>query len=472
MKHSNQPLLVSALIVAGCASVDPARDYERAAKLIAETTGQETAVDPAHPGSQEAVIQEILREGLSSDEAVQLCLLNNPRLQADFLRIGIGRAEVVQSGLFSNPSLALSVRFPDEGGLANLGVSLAQNIAELWQLPVRKTVAKRELDETILTIVREASALALETRAAYVQVQKVDRELAILREILSLMEEFVELSLARARAGSASSLEVNFASAERAALLIEQRRAQLALDEARSKLATLLGLTTSPQELVLTEDLGEPSIPDLSVEQILTAARRHRLDLRAAGRIVDAAAARISLERRQALETLDFGITFERTERRPSDRGESVNTLLGPTVGLELPLFDQNQAQVARAEYEFLQARWLVDAIERELALEAWTAHQRSSAAFENSRFLRNDLVPLRENGLELAREGYRAGGATILAVLEAQRTLLQARDSYVETLAEASLAEIALERVAGLPLSRIRAEPSEPKSTDEDRRP
>ena len=45
-------------------------------------------------------------------EAIQVCLLNNPGLQAAFLDIGMARADVVQSGLLSNPSLTALVRFP------------------------------------------------------------------------------------------------------------------------------------------------------------------------------------------------------------------------------------------------------------------------------------------------------------------------------------------------------------------------
>ena len=35
--------------------------------------------------------------------------------------------------MFANPGLALSLRLPDEGGLANVEASLVQNIADLWR---------------------------------------------------------------------------------------------------------------------------------------------------------------------------------------------------------------------------------------------------------------------------------------------------------------------------------------------------
>ena len=88
---------------------------------------------------------------------------------------------------------------------------------------------------------------------------------------------------------------------------------------------------------------------------------------------------------------------------------------------MELPLFDQNQAQVARAEFELLQATYLRDAIDREIVQESWAVHARATTAFETAGFMRDELLPLRENGLRLAREAYRVGSTTLLTVLDAQ---------------------------------------------------
>ena len=69
---------------------------------------------------------------------------------------------------------------------------------------------------------------------------------------------------------------------------------------------------------------------------------------------------------------------------------------------------------------------------------------------------MRDELLPLRETGLSLAREAYRAGSGTILTVLDAQRSLLDGRAGYVEAQATAAEAVIDLERIAGRPYSAI----------------
>ena len=132
---------------------------------------------------------------------------------------------------------------------------------------------------------------------------------------------------------------------------------------------------------------------------------------------------------------------------------------------MELPLFDQNQAQVARAEFELLQANYLQDAIDREIVQESWAVHARAKTAFETAGFMRDELLPLRENGLRLAREAYRVGSTTLLTVLDAQRRLLEARAGYVDVQATAGLARIDLERIAGQPFAALSALPEKPQS-------
>jgi cobalt-zinc-cadmium efflux system outer membrane protein len=152
--------LSTLVVVAGCATVNPRPDYERAAREVSQAVGHESVYQP---GDEEIVarkVTELLDGGITANEASQLCLLNNPRLQAAFMDVGVARAELVQSGLLSNPTLGMSLELPEGGGRSNIQASIAQNIADLWQIPVRQSGAERKLDEAILKLAREATELA------------------------------------------------------------------------------------------------------------------------------------------------------------------------------------------------------------------------------------------------------------------------------------------------------------------------
>ncbi len=104
------------------------------------------------PDTEDLVVgklEELLTGGISAQQAVQICLLNNPKIQAAFFTVGITSADVVQSGLFSNPTRAFSPRFPAAGGATRFEASVAQNIIALWQIPMRKREAERRRDQAI-----------------------------------------------------------------------------------------------------------------------------------------------------------------------------------------------------------------------------------------------------------------------------------------------------------------------------------
>jgi len=96
----------------GCATVNPQPDYARAVASIQQATGETIVYQPEKNDLVANETQALLADGISAQEAVQICLLNNPRLQAAFFTVGTASADVVQSGLFSNPSFALSPHLP------------------------------------------------------------------------------------------------------------------------------------------------------------------------------------------------------------------------------------------------------------------------------------------------------------------------------------------------------------------------
>ncbi|MCZ2097250.1 MAG: TolC family protein [Anaerolineae bacterium] len=216
--------------------------------------------------------------------------------------------------------------------------------------------------------------------------------------------------------------------------------------------------------------------------------------------LVAAAWARVGLEKMRFLRSLEVGVSVERSERgtrgdrnwlaetawASAEAGQltapslqpreplSTDWVVGPTLGVEVPLFDQNQAQIAKAEYEHQQAQQALEALDRDLVQQAHVALKRAQVAAENARFYRDSYVPLQEESLQLAQEAYRVGRTQLLAVLDVQRGLLEARAGYVAAQADAGIALVQLERVAGSPAGALRAaqpsvEPNKDKEQDKD---
>lgn len=493
-------LWIATIVIAasGCAQVNPRTDYDRTAQHITDATGYTDVCRPDDQPPPVDRVEALMKNGITADEAAQICLLNNPTLQAAFFRIGVARADLVQSGLLTNPSLAISLRFPDGGGLPDFEPSLAQNIADLWQIPARKRAADRSLDQAILEVAREASTLVAETKTAYYQARQADERRRISAENVLIAQQVLDLALSRQQAGAGGEVDVNLARSEVLEADLALRDATLGAFEARSSLATHLGLTDSPETLVFAGDLPDPAAWAPDDAALLALAGESRLDVRAARSATEAAQARVREAWLNVFKTFEVGFDLERNERRPGKGrnllADSINasveagapqlqinpvekqrsdTILGPTFALELPIFDQNQAGIARAEYLYEQSLRLLDGLTRQLSQEVRLANTRGRTAWTNVRFYRDQMLPLRKASLDLSRTAYQAGRTPLLSVLEAERGLLAARAGYVESLKALAASLVELEKVTGRPIGTILgATSSRPAATqDSDRK-
>src|SRR5262245_34616946 len=140
--------------LAGCVGVEPRDDYARARSGVRAHTGAHDVFDPEDPDIVQARTDQLLADGLTLDESVRVALLNNRAFQALFDDVGASRADVVQSALLTNPSLALGARFPEGGGRSEITLGFAQDLVDLWQIPIRKKIAQAELEATVLGVVR------------------------------------------------------------------------------------------------------------------------------------------------------------------------------------------------------------------------------------------------------------------------------------------------------------------------------
>ncbi len=474
--------LAVALAFTGCATVDPQPDYQTTIERISEATGYETVYRPDEDELVQERVDALLNEGLTTDEAAQVCLLNNPDLQAMFYDIGMARADVIQAGLLSNPTLGLSLRLPSGGGLANLEGGIVQNIAELWQIPARQKSAERQLDRAILEVAVAVSELVGRAKTAYFESVAASQATTLAVENQSISQLLLDAALARQEAGAGSLLEVNLARSELTGAEIAVQTAQREAYAGRIALATLLGLTLSPDELELVDPLPDPPSWQLAEGQLQDLATQHRLDLKAALQSVEAAHAKWALQKRSVFRNLKVGVSFERGERKSStdldylsdtifnsisngmltpptlQRRKSKHTdfIIGPSVELELPIFDQNQAQIAKAEYEYRRALKTLDGLLRMLTQQTRAASNQATTSWDIVRSYRDHLLPQRQDNLNLSRDAYRLGKTSFLAVLEAQRDYLTARQEYIGSLFDAARSLIALEQVTGQPLSKI----------------
>ena len=473
---------IGLLAFGGCISVDPRPDYQDASRLVSERTG---VGDIYHPDI-ESLIEEkttmLLADGLTIDEAVQVALLNNPEFQSQFQEIGVSRAELVQSGLMTNPTLFTSARFPEGGGRSNLTFSFAQELADLWQIPVRKRIAKAKLQRTILTVVRQAIDLTADVKIKCYVLLALEQAERIARENLELLQRSVKLAQDRFDAGEVGQLDVNLTRSN----LLDVKLKLISLRRQRRiaglALARVLGLARWDQPWTLQGSMPRQPLHVADTSALVIFAMRQRLDAQAAAMQTRAAEAEVRRQYIRIVPSVTAGVEEERPERRglpgrkiladtgrasvangrltaPEiqsrgqrniERSQIIDSLLGPTISLTLPIWHQNQAKIARARFKAIQARKNYEVLLDSVAQGVAQATASARTASELVTFYEKQSLPLARNTVEAARRAYQAGEQNIVALIDAQRTLVTQQRQYVDTQRDYAIAQAELERSLG----------------------
>ena len=474
----------------GCATVNPKPDYDRTRTLIEQSTGVAESYCPEEDGLSPDELSAYLSDGLTLDEAVRIVLLNNRKLQAAFFDIGMARADWVQSGLLANPSLGIGVMFPQGGGRSNIQGNLAQNIVDLWQMPVKKRIAEHQIERQVVRVARLAGELATATKRAYYAAVAAHDLLTIAEENQALLGKSYEATRAQREAGVASPLDENLQRGELLRAELDLRDARLASVNTKRSLLGLLSLDLSTDKLDLTDPLPESGERTFDADSLIAVAREKRLDLKALEEAVAAGHAEIKLEYLRVFPEVSVGIAAERLEgrsqpgrnvagdfaraslgageptipdiqtrgERQAEKDQDIEFMIGPNIAVTLPIFDQNQAQIARATYAQVQAVKSYEDLYLGIAQDIRVAVDRSVTLWSNVVFYRNELLPQADRNLEFTDAAYQAGTVGVLTLLESQRSRLGTRRGYVQAWANAATALSDLERAAGVPLDEIEA--------------
>jgi cobalt-zinc-cadmium efflux system outer membrane protein len=373
--------------------------------------------------------------------------MNNKPLQATMFEIGLSHADVIQAGLLSNPSLDGLLQFPTGGGNSTLEAGVLQSLFAIFRRPVAQRIAEAKLKKKILDAALLATKVATDTSAAYINALIAFRSQGVATENVMTARELVLVVKERLAAGVGTQLEVNAAEAE----LIEQEMLleQAKLDVVSTELALSELLGSEGEIGSVTNTFTTESPPDIPyrLNALVELAEKSRLDVQGRQIQVKIAKEDLRLEKRRVLREMSVGASIE-----SSDEG----TEIGPALDIEIPLFDQNQAQVAKAKYRVSQAQTELDAVTLQSQNEVRLALSQYGVARQSVEFFEEKLVPLRTENLSLAREGFSEGKTGLLFVLESQRKLLQTRREYLARLQTYLNSITTIEKAVGLSLCQI----------------
>jgi outer membrane protein TolC len=426
-------LLVVAL--GGCATFSDDARFSPVENAVKERTGVDTkwARSDEDANTVRARVKELLAKPLGPTEAVQIALLNNPRLQAGYAEVGIAEAELVQASRWSGPTFSFArLRRGDEVEVER-GVFF--DVLGLLTIPLSKRVQESRLEAAQNRAAGEGLRVALDTRKAWFQAVAARETAKYMAQVKETAETSAELARRMAEIGNFPKLTYAREQAFYAETTAQLARARHAETAARERLTRLMGLWGEDLKFELPQRL--PELPKTAREggDLEAQALAQRLDVQGARRDAESLARSLGLTNvTRFVDLLEVGVLINSESGRAGQRGWEVE--------LRVPLFDLGGSRTARAERLYMQSvnRTLEAAVQaRSEVREAFSAYR---TAFDLASHYRDEIVPLRKRISEEVLLRYNGMLASVFELLADSREQVAAVNAYIESLRDFWLAE------------------------------
>lgn len=442
-------VLLMALAGGGCATLGPDRGRLETDKLVGSRSNP--ALEWAQSPTADADAARLREQPMTPVNAVQMALLRSPRLQQEYARLGLIRADVQQAIQVANPRL--NATRVSGGGLAKTTLGLAMPLVDLLVLPSRVRLVRADYERAKLGIAASILTVTVDVEAGwyeYVAAQQIaDMRGTVARGMVTsadLAQRFFE-------AGNISELQLKQEQAAASQARIDAARAHADAQQARLQLNTLIGLSGADADWRVSAQLPSPVEEEDAAEALQSLSRSANLQLMAARQeLVVTEGALAATRRFRLLGGTEIGYEGE---REPDGQ-----RLKGPTLDLELPIFNQGQARVARAEALVARSRARLAELEVAAGNAVRLGAERVRVLREIIDTHRDVLIPQRESVVARSQEQQNYMIIGVFELIQAKRQEYDAYQSYLEAIRDYWLARTSLMRAVGarLPSESIAA--------------
>ncbi len=379
-------------------------------------------------------------DGLTLEAALKLALDGNADLSAARNEAAAVDATIRQAGLIPNPEVSVQL----EGAQRDTRTTtwLVNQPIELGgKRTARINAASRAYDTAYADLNSKRAEIRALVITAFFNVLNAQERLRLAEASLQLAQRGSLVASRRVAAGKVSPVEETKARVAEANVRLELSQAKSELVIARKRLAATWGNPVPRFQLAQGNVESLPVLPQwpelnarLNQSPLLTRTRHELERLQAV--------AEVEKSRRIPDVTVSMGV------KKNGDAGNQA------VVGLSIPfpMFDRNQGNILEALRRVDKARDELNATEIRLDGELAQAYERLNTTRIEADTLQRDILPGAQSAYDAATTGFEFGKFNFLDVLDAQRTLLQARSQYLRTLAEAHSAAAEIDRILGAP--------------------
>jgi cobalt-zinc-cadmium efflux system outer membrane protein len=431
-------LAAAIFFITGCASLPGDRGRSGADALAAERNlpvmGREEA---------DEIAAGLLAHPLGPANAVQVALLRNADLRAEYARLGLAAAEIYEAGRLPNPRLSSSRMDSNEGGaLDQVTFGLSQSLAGLLTLGDRSRLAEAELGRAQAQAASAVFDTAVETGRAWYRLAAAKESATVKARIADAAQAAADLGQRFRDAGNLTRLELAELKAEAAEARIESINARAAVDEERSALGRLMGVDAA-HPWRIANGLPVPVRPLPNGADLKRRAAGNRLDLLAANRRVE------NLE--QALDvTRRWRWLGDPELELETERETDGSRLTGAGLSLEIPVFNQHADELARGEARLEAAYAMRDAVANRASHQMALALARLEAADDRLAALADGVLPGQRQRVEETQKRVNYMLAGVFELIDTRKMEYRSVADYIGAVRDHWLARLELDRASG----------------------
>jgi cobalt-zinc-cadmium efflux system outer membrane protein len=370
--------------------------------------------------------------------------------------VSIAQAAIAAAREFPNPTLQLSgardvTHSPQEAMPETAGASLVQTFEIGGKRKYRIKNARQTYAAASSTLEDFLRNLKLDASAAFADALSLSRSAQQKRQSSEFLARLAEVQRDRRRLGDISQAEMLQAQVEAQLFQNETLSAEGDSENASLALCGFLGPERAQSKLIANGEL-EQAPKEFDVANLIARALQERPDLVALRRMREAALNRTQEEKANRIPNLDVGVNWTHSSSSQNSIAPSPEfDAVGLSLSLPIPLWNRNQAAIASAQSMAEQAQKQLEAAELKAQVQIRQALSAYRSAVNRVLGYRGGILKDADAVLEAKRFSYQHGQATLLELLDAQRTDNEVRSSYNEVLAAQAKALIELQRAANL---------------------
>ncbi len=388
-----------------------------------------------------------LPDPLNEVDAVAIALDSSPSIAKMISQTNALRAEAIDISTPANPVLNFTSGVPlSSMSAVPIFAMLMFQIDELWKQPLRSEAARDNYQSALLSLGASAVALAVETRVAWHEVAMRSEERDLAQSDLQITENLLAIARERFAVGESTGDAVAKSQAEFTDAHHRLAQAHDMLSAAQLTMMSLLGRA----EASANWRTGAPDSSSdftlhapLSDEQkLLVAMADRRLDVRAAQAQASAAKSKVELARRSRSNKLDVGAGFERDME--GDQAAMVS------ANVELPIFNNGSARIAKAEAELQTADIEAERVRQTAIIELRRAMAQALASQEKRDVSAESLLAPSAETFKRAQLSADIGEGSRRDAIDAQHALNHTKLEMNDLERQRRSARLALAKAAG----------------------